>query len=237
LSLRRDLASAYLRYIDTAYWLRDDQLMAERRAILESSGSLYSECLLEPVLPYSGTDDLLETATTAGLSEETAAIVGSALFGDFAIPGQPLRLREHQADAVTHHFRSGDQNHRHVVVASGTGSGKTESFLLPALLRLTEEARTWGQQAPGDLWWTDKPAGKQWRPVRASETRPAAVRTLILYPTNALVEDQMTRLRRAVRRIFLINLCGSAATQASRSERPSGLPSPAAQRFMRSSMN
>ena len=201
LSLRQDLASAYLRYIDTAYWLRDERLMAERRTILESSGSLYSECLLEPVLPYAATDDLLATAVAAGVSEDTAAIVGSALFGDFAIPGQPLRLREHQANAVTHHFRSGEEPGRHVVVASGTGSGKTESFLLPTLLRLTEEARTWGAQAPGDLWWTDKPDSKRWRPIRARETRPAAVRTLILYPTNALVEDQMTRLRRAARRI------------------------------------
>lgn len=201
LTLRRDLASAYLRYIDTAYWLRDERLMTERRSILESGGSLYSECLLEPVLPYSATEDLLTTATAAGISEETAVIVGSALFGDFVAQGEPLLLREHQADAVSQHFRRGDQPQRNVVVASGTGSGKTESFLLPTLLRLTEEARTWVQQSPADLWWTKPPVGERWRPVRAGETRPAAVRTLVLYPTNALVEDQMTRLRRAARRI------------------------------------
>src|SRR5690625_6781720 len=33
------------------------------------------------------------------------------------------------------------------------------------------------------------------------ENRPAALRSLILYPTNALVEDQLVRLRRAVRNI------------------------------------
>ena len=33
---------------------------------------------------------------------------------------------------------------------------------------------------------------------RGHESRPAAVRGLILYPMNALVEDQMSRLRRAV---------------------------------------
>ena len=72
---------------------------------------------------------------------------------------------------------------------------------MPTLLRLTEEARTWSPQSAPDLWWQAKPSPTKWRPLRAPETRPAAVRTLILYPTNALVEDQMTRLRRAVRRI------------------------------------
>ena len=35
-------------------------------------------------------------------------------------------------------------------------------------------------------------------PQRQHETRPAAVRALVLYPMNALVEDQLTRLRRAL---------------------------------------
>ena len=69
------------------------------------------------------------------------------------------------------------------------------------LLRLIEEAQGWGAQPHGDRWWEDKPQPRVWRPVRGSETRPAAVRSLVLYPTNALVEDQMTRLRRAVRRL------------------------------------
>ena len=39
---------------------------------------------------------------------------------------------------------------------------------------------------------------RSWRvPQRAHESRQAAVRGLIVYPMNALVEDQLTRLRRA----------------------------------------
>ena len=201
LSLRADLAAAYLRYVDTAFWLRNPRLMHERRQVLQAGDMLLSECLLEPVLPYAATADLLSTTQSVGLSDATAAAVGDALFGTFVEPGEPIRLREHQAQAVTHHFRSGTANERNVVVSSGTGSGKTESFLLPALLRLTEEARTWAPQPAPDLWWQDRPDPKRWRPLRQHETRPSAVRTLILYPTNALVEDQMTRLRRAVRRI------------------------------------
>ncbi|ANH39189.1 ATP-dependent RNA helicase RhlE [Nocardioides dokdonensis FR1436] len=201
LMLRDDLAAAYLRYIDTQYWLRNSGLSDERRALLRADGNLRSECLLEPVLPYDATVDLLATTAAAGISAESAEIVGRALFGDFTDPGQPVKLRAHQAEAVTSHFRSGSQAGRNVVVTSGTGSGKTESFLLPMLLRLVEEARTWSLQPPPDLWWRDKPHPRRWRPIRKAETRIPAVRSMILYPTNALVEDQVTRLRRAARRI------------------------------------
>ncbi len=203
LTLRDDLAGAYLRYIDTQYWLRDPHLRAERRNLLEGGDRLLSECLIEPVLPYEATESLLDAAAAAGISPQVAAPVGDALFGSFTPAGQPIRLRKHQADAVTHHFRSGVADGRNVIVTSGTGSGKTESFLLPTLLRLVEESRTWAPQPTADLWWRHSPS--TWRPMRASESRMAAVRTLILYPTNALVEDQMTRLRRAIRRLGASN--------------------------------
>src|SRR5689334_5690013 len=105
LTVRDDLAAAYLRYIDTQYWLRNAWLADERRALLRADGNLRSECLLEPVLPYDATVDLLATAATAGVSAESAETVGRALFGDFTAPGQPVRLRAHQAEAVTGHFR------------------------------------------------------------------------------------------------------------------------------------
>ena len=61
---------------------------------------------------------------------------------------------------------------RDLVVTSGTGSGKTETFLLPALSRLADEAS---------------------RSPEAFSHR--AVRVLLLYPMNALVNDQLGRLR------------------------------------------
>lgn len=200
LSLRDDLADAYLRYVDTAFWLRDSSLSDERRELLTQGNRLLSNCWLEPVLPYPATDDLLTSTRAAGISDETADLVGQALFGGFTPAGAPFRLRAHQAEAVRHHFQPGSAAGRNVVVTSGTGSGKTESFLLPMLLRLTEEARTWDTQAPAEHWWDRGPTA-EWQPIRRSETRPAAIRNLILYPTNALVEDQMTRLRKAVRTV------------------------------------
>lgn len=199
LSVHDDLRDAYLRYFDTAFWLRDPRLMAERRALLEDSSLLFTDPLIEPVLPYDATKPLGAACEEAGISPRTGDVVGQALFGAFTPPGEPVMLRAHQAEAVTRTFQPGTAAGRNVIVTSGTGSGKTESFLLPVLLRLVEESASWAPQ-PGPRRWWDSPGGI-WEPSRGGETRPAAIRALVLYPTNALVEDQMTRLRRGVRRI------------------------------------
>ena len=199
LSVHDDLRAAYLRYFDTAFWLRDPRLMAERRRLLEDSSLLFTDPLLEPVLPYDATVPLAEVCEQAGISPQTGEIVGRALFGAFTAPGSPVLLRAHQAEAVLRSFRPGTADGRNVIVTSGTGSGKTESFLLPVLLRLVGESASWAPQPGAARWWATLDG--IWHPSRGSETRPAAVRALILYPTNALVEDQMVRLRRAVRRI------------------------------------
>jgi len=60
---------------------------------------------------------------------------------------------------------------RNLMIATGTGSGKTESFLFPIL----------------DALWREQEAGTLRRP---------GVRALLLYPMNALANDQVKRLRR-----------------------------------------
>ncbi len=193
-----ELREAYLRYFDTAFWLRDDRLMAERVRRLDEDGLLFADPLLEPVLPYDASEELLSTCAEVGLAPGVPETVGDALFGQYRSDDGLIRLRKHQADAVRHSLLPGDAPGRHVVVTSGTGSGKTESFLLPVLLRLVRESRTWNEQAPLNPWWQHELA-PVWRSSREAETRPAAIRTIVLYPTNALVEDQVGRLRRALR--------------------------------------
>lgn len=194
LKVYAELKEAYLRYIDTAYWLRSEELMVERRALLQDSDLLFTEPLLEPVLPYDATVELAPLAARIGLDPKAAAIAGEALFGEY---GHPIRLRTHQAEALEHSLLGGLARGRNVVVTSGTGSGKTESFLLPLLARLVGESLTWPEDTSIFPWWD----GGAWRSCRDGGARPAAVRAFVLYPTNALVEDQITRLRKAVRRI------------------------------------
>lgn len=191
-----DIRDAYLRYVDTAYWLRDRELANERRQLLERGEAIFADLLLEPVLPYDPTVDLASVGASVGLKAETVTLVGNALFGAFADDEGRIRLRHHQAEALRHAFQASADG-RNVVVTSGTGSGKTESFLLPVLARIVEEAIDY-QPDPNPLaWW--EPVNGGWECVRQASVRPTAMRSLILYPTNALVEDQITRLRRATR--------------------------------------
>ena len=193
----REITGAYQRYVDTAYWLRSEEVMEERRRLLEGSNLLFTEPLIEPVLPYSADVVLAEVAVELGIESDAARIVADALFGAFTAPGEAPRVRAHQADALRAAFQPGSSPRRNPIVTSGTGSGKTESFLLPLLMRIVEESQGWGDDTPPTRWWE---AGS-WAPLRSGSARPSGVRAAILYPTNALVEDQIVRLRRAVRSI------------------------------------
>ena len=196
--LRDDLRSAYLRYVDFAYWLRHQGLMQERRELLERQGSLSSDIYLEPIPSYPSSVDLESLAKQGGIPQSAAKLVGEALFRQFTSANDPIMVREHQAQALAAYFKTGSVPKRNPVITSGTGSGKTESFLLPLLVRLVAEAQR-------DGWATNQPVLEWWKnngepPLRTSESnRLAAVRAMILYPTNALVEDQIVRLRRAAR--------------------------------------
>ena len=75
------------------------------------------------------------------------------------------------------------------------------------VLNALRESATWSAPTPqpGQWdWWnqfTMQGTQRRWMQrisQRAHETRPAAIRALILYPLNALVEDQLARLRIAL---------------------------------------
>lgn len=197
IGLYADLKEAYLRYVDTAFWLRDPRLMAERRLLLEQEEFIFTDVLLEPVLQYDADVRAADLLATLGLGSGAARAV-EALFRAYAVDGE-IRLRAHQAEALTAVYRARGDGPCNPVVSSGTGSGKTEAFLLPLLSRIADEASRWSGPTMIHPWWEGRLASEGWRGVRSNEKRTAALRSLILYPTNALVEDQIARLRRAIR--------------------------------------
>lgn len=64
---------------------------------------------------------------------------------------------------------------RDLFVSTGTGSGKTECFMWPLMAKLATEAKD-----NPDTW------------------KMRGVRTIVMYPMNALVSDQVSRLRRLI---------------------------------------
>ncbi len=189
-----EIRDAYLRYYDTAFRLRDPGLADERRAILSRDGAIFTDPILEPLLPYASAASIGEVCASLSLPDHVGGHLGQILFGQDG----SFQLRQHQASAFASALAASVQHNP--VVTAGTGSGKTEAFLLPVLARLIADPQTRGQEASASRWWDQPADDARWERLRGDETRPAAVRAMVLYPTNALVEDQMSRLRLAVTR-------------------------------------
>ncbi|WP_239161102.1 DEAD/DEAH box helicase [Virgisporangium ochraceum] len=185
-AVQQQLRSFFARYYDTAYSVRDGSVAAELQQVLAEPGVLFQEPYLE-LLPTWIQDSQTVDALCRDVGvPELAGFVAAGLFAGVE------RLWTHQADALRHSMSGRD-----VVVTSGTGSGKTESFLLPVLARLVGESGRWTESdGTGDPWWR---RGMSYTSQRQpTGGRPAAIRALVLYPMNALVEDQLMRLRRSV---------------------------------------
>ncbi|MGF7060875.1 DEAD/DEAH box helicase [Brassicibacter mesophilus] len=90
---------------------------------------------------------------------------------------------QHQVNAIENYYEG-----KNIMVTTGTGSGKTECFLWPILTDLIYESyhneKSWKQEG---------------------------IRALVLYPMNALVSDQLGRMRNIIGRkddVFHKILCG-----------------------------
>lgn len=181
------LRDNYLRYYDTPFSVAVPEVQAERREVLNRDGVLFREPWIELLRRYITVNGSVpETLERAGASADLAPFAMRGLLA--GLPG----LYEHQYEAL-----QAALDGRHVVIAAGTGSGKTEALFLPVLNALLSESASWTGSSPsGPEWWQGQ---QPYAPQRATETgRSAAVRALVLYPMNALVEDQLIRLRRTL---------------------------------------
>jgi Lhr-like helicase len=183
------LKDALFRYYNTPFGLADEHLERERQQLFDTDGGAWRNPLIEVRPRYVSMDSgIADSVREAGAHPELAELVRLGL-----LDGVPS-LYEHQHQALAAAVRDGHD----VVVTAGTGSGKTESFMLPILDDLVRESAGWPTAAlPSNHWWTSPDSSYQ--PQRAGESgRYAAVRAMVLYPMNALVDDQMMRLRKAL---------------------------------------
>ena len=127
---------------------------------------------LELMPPYRPGTSLQQLVNEKVICQETADIFALAFLGEKEKTAEFI-LYSHQEAAI----RAVCQGQQNLVVCSGTGSGKTECFLIPLVNFLV----------------------RQWIDAGRPEKLDPGVRTMILYPMNALVNDQVHRLRSLLR--------------------------------------
>lgn len=153
-TLTNEIEHRYRRYLKTTFHFKDPDLRQSFSEALDS-GHLSRGPYIEatPIFQKGKNPVTLFTELLNHYPDEEFL---RSIDGD-------RELYLHQEQAISKAFQG-----RNVIVATGTGSGKTEAFLYPILLHLYQEYKA-GTLCPG-------------------------VRALILYPMNALANDQRKRL-------------------------------------------
>ena len=153
------IRSTYLKYLKTIKPFQDEWYRVSFAEALEKSDMLVKGPILEIAMPYKKGKSIEDLVNEGVLSKSFKNLQSSDLPYD-----RPMYV--HQVQAIRKAVSG-----RNMVVATGTGSGKTETFLVPILNYLFREQERGTLSEPG-------------------------IRAMLLYPMNALANDQMKRLRR-----------------------------------------
>jgi ATP-dependent helicase YprA (DUF1998 family) len=165
-NVSRELPAKLAQYLEAQYHIWDDDLVKERRRLLDQPGIIYQPPYLEATPNYRAGQLYSELALPFEVIE--LLLSASEKIGDRST-GIPPTPYAHQSESLEAFFR----DRKELVISTGTGSGKTESFLMPIIGSLAAE-----------------------KAARPSAYAIPGVRALLLYPMNALVNDQIARLRR-----------------------------------------
>jgi len=160
------LRQALMDYIEATYHISHPALVEERSRLLDTPGVIAQRPYLESTPRYRTGRSISELGLPAVAAELLLGLSDGA-DGDRLVWDPPYA---HQCEALV----STLSRKRSIVVTTGTGSGKTECFLLPLLGKLAVEAAK-----PKSRFGADH-----------------GVRGMVLYPMNALVNDQLGRLRK-----------------------------------------
>ena len=158
----RSLQQGLQSYLEAQYHIKNESLIEERRRLFEQPGIIHQ-------LPFVEATPVYEPGTAyKGLSIPSIPQDVLTALAELEV-GVPPTPYVHQSKALEAFLGRGED----IVIATGTGSGKTESFLMPILGTLAIEAHE-----------------------RQKSAEMFGIRALLLYPMNALVNDQLSRVRR-----------------------------------------
>lgn len=153
------IRTQYLAYLKSKFVSNDGAIGDQAALLLEEDGRFVKGPYVEVTPPFLSGKSIDTLISEGVLSSDMALLNQNDLPSD-------RFLYAHQEEAI----RNLVSKNRNAVVATGTGSGKTECFLIPILNWLMREKEEEGVITPG-------------------------VRALLLYPMNALANDQVDRLR------------------------------------------
>ena len=157
----RRVEESYREYIAATIHFADADLQKQLESILSKRSYLAKGPILEAAPPYRKDKTVAELVDEGVLCKSMMGLGN----GDVELfdPYRPLYV--HQVRAIRKAVAG-----RNYAVVTGTGSGKTECFLLPIFNDILREFEEGGGPSAG-------------------------VRAMILYPMNALANDQLKRLR------------------------------------------
>ena len=196
IAVSNELRDTYISYLTTTFGPHgQDRFASVFSGLLARQGQLVNGPYIEATAPFKAADvtleDLVANKTLCesfrllfkprSISDSPSSSTGGGLFDDMPVSGDstnanasprllPTRpLYQHQSTAIRRLCGSAlvAPKEQNTVVASGTGSGKTECFLLPSIDWILRHPTCEG--------------GK-------------GVRVLLVYPMNALVNDQILSL-------------------------------------------
>lgn len=152
-------------YIEATYHIGHPTMVAQRERLLAEVGGIFQVPYLESTPRYQ-TKSRYEEMQIPPAAKEALVALSDPSQGKPIVFNPPYTHQATSLEAILSRDKS-------LMIMTGTGSGKTESFLLPILGKLAVEAKE--------------------RPD--SFRSHHAVRAMVLYPMNALVNDQLGRLR------------------------------------------
>ena len=150
------ISHRYENYLKTSFFFKDKCLRESFQKALQNESVLLKGPFPEQTRGFKKCAETARSLAKKWFPDKSEDLLP-------ALIDSPLYVHQEQSIQASY------QNRQNVLVATGTASGKTESFLYPILFEL-------------------------YRQYLAGELQEPGVRAMILYPMNALANDQRDRL-------------------------------------------